>query len=60
MKKGYQSPKVEKIEFQYAETVVASVKVCDSGYQNTYTQTGVEECGENFVSHVPWSNDKFN
>lgn len=51
MKKEYESPKVEKVEFNYDETVVASSLVCKSGLKKVYTDTGIVKCTTTFVGY---------
>ena len=52
MRKEYQVPKAEKMEFSYSETVVASgTIVCGSGYAKVYTDTGVPNCGTTFKGY---------
>ena len=48
MKKEYNAPKAEKIEFSYTETVVASV-ACGSGLTTIYTARGRENCDDTYV-----------
>ena len=58
MKKGYQSPKAEKINFQYAESVVASVSICKSGLTKVYTDTGIPNCATTYVrTEAVWNGD---
>ena len=45
MKKAYESPKAEKMEFDYSEVVVASGKKCDGGITIDYVE-GYSGCRE--------------
>jgi len=47
MKKNYETPKVEKMEFNYSETVVAS-----NGCGNQHTVTDTFEEGPNCSSRI--------
>ena len=52
MKKEYEAPKAEKMDFNYAETVVASgTIVCGSGLAKVYTNTGKINCEDTFVGY---------
>lgn len=57
MKKGYQSPKAEKIAFQYAESVVASSITCEGGVTVDYKE-GYKGCRDReVVSYNPWAGE---
>lgn len=45
MKKEYESPKAEKLEFNYADTVTASGGKCSGGIYRMYTH-GYDNCRE--------------
>ena len=50
MKKGYEAPKAEKIEFNYDEAVSASdVVVCGSGLKEVYKDMGKLNCKDTFI-----------
>ena len=53
MKKEYDAPKAEKMEFNYSETVVASATACD--FFKTTTQA-VEPCSDKLVTKWTESN----
>ena len=44
MKKEYEAPKADRMEFNYAETVVASTSSCDEGTFMTQATGGSERC----------------
>ena len=52
MRKEYQVPKAEKMEFNYSEAVVASGTIlCGSGLAKVYKDTGYVNCEETFVGY---------
>ncbi len=52
MRKEYQVPKAEKMEFNYSEAVVASnTPVCGSGLAKVYKDIGVVNCEKTFVGY---------
>lgn len=57
MKKGYQSPKAEKITFQYSESVVASSGKCEGGVTIEYREiiNGCRDREEQVLN--PWGGD---
>ena len=57
MKKGYQSPKAEKVAFQYTNSVVASSIVCKSGGDKHYIDTGKTNCHDNYWYDGDWKAD---
>lgn len=53
MKKNYESPKAEKMEFNYAETVVASNTImCNNETTLTDSNAVGEYCYENTKAHT--------
>ena len=54
MKKRYEVPKAEKVEFDYNDVVVASGYTCDSGYTVDFSQK--EPSGCNSVASEPYNN----
>ncbi len=51
MKKGYESPKAEKIEFGYTDAIVASGTGCINGTYLTQYDTDSEKCLKNEEYH---------
>ncbi len=54
MKKRYEVPKAERVEFDYKDVVVASGGKCGSGYTVDYSQE--EPSGCNSVASEPYNN----
>ena len=52
MKKNYESPKAEKMEFNYSETVVASGTKCRNETHYTDGNDQGEYCQLNTIYHV--------
>lgn len=57
MRKEYESPKAEKVEFDYKEVVVASA--CDSGVSYTKENHG-SSCSDVPVENSDWYGPKAN
>ena len=59
MKKEYETPMAEKMEFNYTDAVVAS-QVCKSGLKKVYTDTGKPNCSDRYLGDVDsWVGDTF-
>ena len=57
MKKEYEFPKAEKVEFNYSEVVVASGVICKSGYTTKHEDTGVVHCNSHSWEEEEWNGD---